>query len=211
MSRSTREWIGKTDDTMPPPRVRQRSTCSVNGCGNLVVGQGLCNRHYRRMRRHGEPTAGATGYGEVDAFLEDAVKSKTDDCILWPFGKNNGYGSIREKRYGTKYAHVYVCKRVHGGAPKAGMYACHAPLICNNRACINPRHIRWDTPKANRADSVLDGTTNWGERSGSAKLTEHQVRQIRSMDEPGRIVASLFGISEKYVSDIRARRTWRHI
>lgn len=31
VSRSTREWIGKTDDTMPPPRVRQRVYDRANG------------------------------------------------------------------------------------------------------------------------------------------------------------------------------------
>jgi hypothetical protein len=211
MARKTQEWRGKTDDTMPPPRVRQRSKCSVEECEGLVTGLKLCNRHYRRMRRHGDPRAGATSHGAVDAFLEGAITSSFDTCIEWPFGKNNGYGSIRESRYGTKYAHIYVCERAHGKSPSTGMYACHAPIICNNSSCINPRHLRWDTPKANQLDSVLDGTKNIGERCGTAKLTEQEVRQIRSVNAPDSVVSKLFGISEGSVSDIRTRKTWRHI
>jgi hypothetical protein len=31
-------------------------TCSIDGCTGKFVARGLCDRHYRRLRRHGDPT-----------------------------------------------------------------------------------------------------------------------------------------------------------
>jgi hypothetical protein len=31
--------------------------CRIAGCSDLVKARGLCNRHYRRLRRHGDPEA----------------------------------------------------------------------------------------------------------------------------------------------------------
>lgn len=31
------------------------ATCFIDDCGEFVVGRGLCNKHYKRMRRHGDP------------------------------------------------------------------------------------------------------------------------------------------------------------
>ena len=32
--------------------------CSIDGCGKFCVGRGLCDMHYRRMRRHGDTSRG---------------------------------------------------------------------------------------------------------------------------------------------------------
>src|SRR5690606_13610254 len=148
-------WVGRTDDSKAPPRVRQRSICSVKGCDRYVTGQGLCNMHYRRLRRHGSPTAGGTPHGAAGQFLADAITSDADACIEWPFAINNGYGSINSEYFGTKYAHIYVCQAVRGPQPSPNHLVCHAPIICNNPRCINPHHLRWDTPRANRLDSAI--------------------------------------------------------
>jgi len=36
-----------------PNYTKVRKPCTVDGCDNLSVGQGLCEMHYRRKRRHG--------------------------------------------------------------------------------------------------------------------------------------------------------------
>lgn len=35
---------------------------------------------------------------------------------------------------------------------------CELPVICHNRGCVNPRHLRWGTRQDNIADRILDGT-----------------------------------------------------
>ena len=141
-----------------------RSVCKVDGCDRFIVGSRLCNLHYRRMRRHGDPLGGRkTYYGEVATFLREVLSAVSDECIPWPFAVNgNGYGSIGPyETYGTKYPHVYVCEQAHGPKPTERSIACHAPVICHNRLCVNPAHIRWATHSENAYDMVLDGTHWW--------------------------------------------------
>jgi hypothetical protein len=46
-------------------KMRKRGTCSVDGCGMpvLVKSRGLCNRHYLRLQRHGDPLMAGTNRG----------------------------------------------------------------------------------------------------------------------------------------------------
>jgi hypothetical protein len=138
--------------------------CKIVGCFGTMVAKGFCDRHYRRQRLYGDPFAGQTGYDEIPNFFARILASSpTDECILWPFALSpNGYGATSPERYGTKYAHIYVCEKVHGPKPTPGSLACHAPVICNQKACVNPAHLRWATRRENALDTVLDGTNWWG-------------------------------------------------
>jgi DNA-binding transcriptional regulator YiaG len=76
--------------------------------------------------------------------------------------------------------------------------------------CVNPKHLRWATPKENMADQYKHGTRVMGEKHPQSKLSEFDVREIRkaadseSQDE----IAARFGVSRATVSDIINRRTW---
>jgi len=52
-----------------------------------------------------------------------------------------------------------------------------------------------------------------GELNGRAKLTEEDVRYIRSVihAETDRALAEQFGVSQDSIRNIRLRRTWRHV
>jgi DNA-binding transcriptional regulator YiaG len=60
------------------------------------------------------------------------------------------------------------------------------------------------------ADMVDHGTSPKGERNGSSRLSEDQVREIRSLR--GRVsqrkIAQTFGIAQMTVSDIQRRKSW---
>jgi hypothetical protein len=139
-----------------------RSICSLTGCGRHVVGQGLCKRHYIRMRRHGDPLGGQeTHRGDPRAFFLAAASSQQDDCIEWPFSKSMGYGEmwVDGKKQKTHRAMLLLVK---GEPPDPDMMAAHAPVICHSRSCINPRHLRWATSSENALDMGLDGTGRQG-------------------------------------------------
>jgi hypothetical protein len=41
-----------------------------------------------------------------------------------------------------------------------GLHVCHDPIICDNASCVNPFHLREDTPSANTKDLVITGNHN---------------------------------------------------
>ena len=61
-----------------------------------------------------------------------------------------------------------------GPIPK-GMCVLH---YCDNRPCCNPDHLYLGTNANNTADMLARGRESRGERSGQAKLTETQARDI---------------------------------
>lgn len=43
----------KKEGRLPPKKVRVRKICKVDGCNNHVVSHGLCDKHNKRLKRHG--------------------------------------------------------------------------------------------------------------------------------------------------------------
>lgn len=88
-------------------------------------------------------------------------------CWIWTgaynrpsekFKRKHGAGESRRPVFGITRRDVHYAHRVAlslaDGVPldeRVGLEACHQPW-CNNYQCVNPAHLRWDTPAANRAD-----------------------------------------------------------
>lgn len=188
---------------------RAFTICSVPDCERCVTGQGLCNLHYRRMRRHGHPLGGRqTLKGEPLAFLEAAISTDTTECILWPYSTGKGgYGTMF---LDGEYHNVsrLVLEKTEGPPPRPGMVAAHKPVVCHNRACINRHHLRWATQAENIADTVADGTRLLGEETNSVRLTAEQVLAIRKDTRPHAVVADAYGVTRRNIAAIRERKTW---
>lgn len=105
---------------------------------------------------------------------------------------------------------------LHLGNPL--MFACHN---CNNRLCVNPEHLRWDTRSGNTKDTLTAGNHNFltQDRSGPnhpmAILSENDIREIWSLRRthgwgPVRIGRAL-GLNENTVNNILYNKTrWGH-
>lgn len=155
-------------------------------------------------------TKKGTSKGAARAFLEAAVSSSTDECVIWPFKKNRkGYGAINIDG-GTIETHRLVCIRAHGNPPPGKWDAAHE---CGKTSCVNPRHISWKTRKDNLADCERHGTKPVGEKLHNAVLTEQDVREIRSLSgvKTQREIGALFGIHQVHVSHIVRRKVWGHV
>ncbi len=176
-------------------------TCSVEGCPKLVHSHGMCSAHESRHRRHGDPLGGGTTPGEGAAFIRAAAESQSVDCIVWPFGTMSaGYGqlSVDGRRL---LAHRFALELTQGPAPDPSMEAAHAPGICHNRLCVNPRHLRWAERLGNVADKTIDGTYG-------IKLTEAQVVAIRIDQRTHSTIAAEYGVTRSNVGKIKAGTTW---
>ena len=146
-----------------------------------------------------------TKRGEARAFLEEAVSSQTDECIIWPFGtitdsKGKKYGMLRidDKIRG---AHREVCKRAHGDPPLPKAVACHAlKAVCGSTLCINPRHLRWGTKSEDALQRRDDGTvTEFVPRKYSRDCVVAIFFDQRSQAE----IAANYGVSLGTVGSIK--------
>jgi len=180
----------------------KRAPCIVSSCskpaGLASDPGGLCAHHLRRQRRSGSVEATIADDGAPARFIEQALNSATNECILWPFGlAQSGYGIARIDGK-ARNVHRHIRELAHGAAPE-GLYACHS---CGVRACINPRHLRFDTPAANNADMDKHDTR------GTAKLTLQQVLEIRYSETRSDDLGKLYGVSRSTVCRLRKAKEW---
>jgi hypothetical protein len=133
-----------------------------------------------------------------------------DEC--WPWR-----GSIDDKGYGRIYGNgrTHIASRLalwfDRGEPAWGEFACHT---CDNRWCVNPRHLFLGTPTENMRDRDEKGRRAYGERIGTSKLTAEQVRSIRRAANQGASLVRLateHGVSTTMIRNIVRRRWWRHV
>lgn len=190
--------------------MREPLPCIVEGCSKIRIARGFCTLHYQRWRRHSDPLAGKTGHGVPTRWIMSHVGHTETACLYWPFYCNPfGYPGAVMTADGPKMANEVMCKLKNGEKPSPHHQVAHS---CGNgkRGCINPMHLRWDTRAGNEADKILHGTSNRGKRNGQAKLTEKDIKTIRSME--GRFIqkeiAEVFGISRGAVSSILLKKIW---
>jgi hypothetical protein len=96
------------------------------------------------------------------------------------------------------------------------LWVCHH---CDNPPCWNPEHLYAGTATDNNRDTVRRGRHRMaadfahrrGERNGRARLTEADVREIRSLPGLHTVVGAQFGVTGSLVSKIRRGLRWRHV
>lgn len=146
--------------------------------------------------------------GEGLEFLRDVASEPSSACALWPFYTDRlGYGRVT---YGGKQrpAHRVSWEIYHGCEMGAEFDACHEPLVCHDRSCVNPLHIRPGTRAENMAHTVLDGSDSRGEKSVRAKLTAKDVLTIRADTRPHRVIADSYSVSRDTIRSIKLKRRW---
>lgn len=190
-------------------QLRARCTCDVPGCGRARYCRGFCIAHYERVRLTGDLAADRPiGVGRRLHWLRQNCQPGHDECVEWPFSRGDtGYGHVSVNGRAS-IASREACREAHGEPPSPDMEAAHS---CGNRACINGRHLRWDTRKGNHADKAIHGTRQVGEKGPGAKLTNAQVRAIRADPRSRRAVARDYGVTPECISAIVLRKTFKEI
>ena len=82
-----------------------------------------------------------------------------------------------------------------------------------NCDCLDNRreNLAYGLAKDNARDGILNGRQARGERNGSAKLTQEQVKNLRAEYSAGTVqiaLAARYGISQSQVSDIVRDKSW---
>ena len=185
-----------------------RKLCAVHGCEGVTHTKGYCGKHAYKFRTYGDPLAGRTSApsGAPLAWIQEHKGAQQDECLVWPYEiSSHGYGVL--KRGGKKrIASREMCEAAHGKPPSKAMDAAHS---CHNRACCNPRHLRWATRSENNLDMFKDGTAMCGEKVAWAKLTEAQVWEIRRLSgKPHGEIAAAYGVESSTISRILSRKRW---
>lgn len=137
-------------------------------------------------------------------------------CWMWcgDFTRG-GYGSFfflgkSERAHRAAYM-------IYRGEIADGLVVCHS---CDTPACVNPEHLfvgtyqentqdMWGKGRRERGNPKIRGTQNKG-----SKLTDEDVRKIRSLVEQGKTkaeVGRLFGIRDSHVCKIVQRKSWSHV
>lgn len=189
--------------------------CAVSDCnknaGVKGCARGYCPKHYRRWKLYGDPLALAPRTpGRIETWINEvAIPFEGDECLIWPFYRNgDGYASYTiEGR--PHLASRVICRWAHGEPKAASLVAAHS-CFKGHEGCVNPRHLRWATASENALDKVASGTSNRGEGHALAKLTEDDVRVIRSLAGvmAQAEIAEMFGVSKWTIGDVIRRKRW---
>lgn len=127
--------------------------------------------------------------------------TKTDGC--WTHsGSLGSHGYPQATGFGrySEPAHR-VSWLIHHGSIPAGLFVCHR---CNNRLCVRPDHLYVGTHKQNMDDMARVGHPR-------RKLTEDNVREIRSSRDASTRLAARMGVTQRVVWMVRQGLTYRHV
>jgi len=189
-------------------------TCKIDGCERPAKGRGWCTTHWARWRKYGDPLAVRQvqhhGLSLKERFWINVQQGS--GCWEWQGYKDpNGYGRLNVNNV-PKLAHRLSWEIEHNVTLSPQEHVCHK---CDNPSCVRPSHLFIGDHAANMADKMNKGRHVYGigqgEAHGCSKLTENDIRAIRSSAETGVALARQYGVSTTNISDIRNRRIWRHV
>ena len=133
---------------------------------------------------------------------------KTESCWNWTGGlTSGGYGKFSFNRK-TISAHRMSWLIHFGEIPKGEGY--HGTCVlhkCDNRKCINPKHLFLGTQKVNIIDSYNKGRKEGfliGEKNVNSRLSSSEVKKMRGLHKNKKIqqnvLAEMFNVSQGTVS-----------
>lgn len=150
----------------------------------------------------------------TERFWAKVDKQSPEECWLWTASTyQNGYGQLGIEHGNHTSAHRFSYE-IHYGKIPNGRVVMHT---CDNPRCVNPAHLKLGTQQDNVGDMHQKRRNRQpkGERQRSAKLTETQVLQVRTLYDQGGYtfvqLAQMMNVTTTAIREIVRRNTWKHI
>lgn len=137
-------------------------------------------------------------------------------CWEWTGALNYGGYGLFNLRGITDKAHRAAWILYRGAIP-SGLFVCHK---CDNRKCVNPKHLFVGTRLDNIKDMVAKGRAHpqKGENNGRARLSTKTVKEIYEVVHATTAnhgtcleLARKHGVAEQTIGAIKHGQNWAHI
>lgn len=185
--------------------------CTVEGCHRSHYAKGLCEAHYQRLKKGQSLTEKSVYEKTALEKFQSKYEVMPNGCWHWKHPRSDGRANTfwYEGKVSSAYKVSYM---IHKG-PIGDLWVDR----CDNGLCVNPDHLFLGSPKENTQDMIQKGrqVRKQGEGRGKvAKLTEVQVREIKSAAQSGvagNRLAKQYGVHRRTVYDILDGKTWTHV
>lgn len=202
-------------------RIRTHLDCTVPGCPLKREARGLCTNHYYHYRQGNEaiiryavePTRRPRGMTHEEAFRVGKIAVTDSGCIEWMgYRSTANYGVVQSKVHGSIGAHRVSLGIALGHPVPKGKHVLHR---CDNPPCVNPDHLFIGTDQDNVDDMVAKGRHSHGSAHPNCRLTEDQVREIRTRRATEgtywKTLAADYNVSVATIQKILEGKMWKHV
>lgn len=135
--------------------------CSVDGCVRPHLARGWCSSHYSRARRSGGDP-GTSDFRTAFDTLKDWVSNRDRSTGCWidvPWKTVTTKGAYPALWVNGRYrVAMQVVLELDGRPKPEGLETLHS---CDQKACVNPNHLRWGTRSENVRESYDRGLNPW--------------------------------------------------
>ncbi len=146
--------------------------------------------------------APATWFEVQEKLWANTAISQETNCFEWQgHTAGEGYGCICWQGKQV-YIHRLVYEQLTGTSPNVVRHICDTPN------CWNIDHLRDGTHTDNVADKVAKARHSFGTKNWNNKLTEDQVREIKSSDLTITALAKMYGVGKGTIHSILSGRSW---
>lgn len=149
---------------------------------------------------------------DVKKYIKDRIIIASNNCWEWQKYRNKvGYGMCRINKK-TTHAHRFSAMAFLGFEINSSLFVLHK---CDNRRCVNPKHLFIGTQKENMKDCSQKGRFNnrKGIANPRAKLTYEQVKIIKNRLQQGErqtALAKEFFVTQATIWKIKNNIRWYH-
>ncbi len=136
----------------------------------------------------------------LERFWEKVVIKSDDECWEWVGAKNQlGYGQFHYPYRGHQMRAHRVSWIIAYHSDPGGLMVLHK---CDNRSCVNPKHLYLGT----QSDNMRDMSERYNGTLGKvSRFTKDNIDHMKKLYEGGvtqKLIALMYGISEGHVSNI---------